>query len=428
MNQDFIWICLLIIASAFFAIAEISLAAARQIKLNVLVDEGNQQAKLVLALQVNSGAFIAAIQIALNAIAILGGIIGEAAFTPMIRELIAYFYQGDFLHPISFTLSFFFVTSLFILFADLIPKRIGMALPETIALKVAKPMMFCVTILKPFVVLFDGLSNLIMKLCRLPTERVDIVTAQDIVAMMDAGAASGSIQSHEYEMIGNVFELENRSLMSVMTVRDDIIYFDDQDTSQDISAKIINHPHNFYLMCDNNLDQIIGIVESKALLKKVLAGYQAEITPDMIEKDVFFLPDSLSLSEALEAFKHHTQPVAIVLNEYSLVVGLVTIKDVINVVVDGFNGQMTEQLILKRDANSWLMDGSAAIIDVSRVLDVAEMSDPENYETLSGFIMHKLKKLPQLTDSFLFSNYRFEVVDMDKLRISKLLVTKITNT
>ncbi|HEY7864687.1 MAG TPA: hemolysin family protein [Psychromonas sp.] len=425
MDGNFIWIIILIFISSFFAISEISLAAARQIKLNILVDDGNEKAKLVLGLQANSGAFFAAIQIAMNAIAILGGIIGESAFTPHLKQIISYVYTGVFLHQISFTLSFLLVTSLFILFADLIPKRIGMALPEKIALRVVKPMLICVKILKPFVMLFNGLSNAILKLFGIPTERVEVVTAQEIVAMMDAGAANGSIQSQEYKLIGNVFELESRSLTSVMCVRDDIVFLNEGDTHLDISDKIVQHPHNFYLVCDNGLDQVLGLVESKDLLKQVLAGEQATLKAEIIDREIFYLPDSLSLSEALEAFKCHTQPIAVVLNEYSLVVGLVTIKDVMSIVVDGFPTTLAEQLIVKRSDTSWLIDGSASIIDVGRCLSIKKFPDSENYETLAGFIMYKLKKLPKLTDYLLFKGYRFEVVDMDKLKITKLLVSKI---
>lgn len=425
MDSNVFWIVVLIVISAFFAIAEIALAAARQIKLNILLDEGNENAGLVLGLQAKSGAFFAAIQIALNAIAILGGIIGESTFTPHIKELISYVYQGRFLDSLSFTCSFLLVTSLFILFADLIPKRIGMVLPEKIALWVVKPMILCVALLKPFVLFFNSLSDIILKLCRIPTERVDIVTAQDIVAVMDAGAANGSIPSQEYQMIGNVFELENRSLTSVMCVRDDIVYFDMADSHSVISEKILQHPHNFYLVCDNGLDSIVGLVESKVLLKQVLAGEQARLSPEVISKDVFYLPDSLSLSDALEAFKCHTQPIAAVLNEYSLVVGLVTLKDVMSVVVDGFTNSLTDPLIVARDQGSWLMDGAAAIIDVGRCLDIENFPEPESYETLAGFIMFKLKKLPKLTDFVLYEGYRFEVVDMEGLKISKLLVSKV---
>ncbi|WP_111978594.1 hemolysin family protein [Algibacillus agarilyticus] len=425
MNNDFFWIFVLIVASAFFAIAEIALAAARKLKLSVLADEGHDNAKLVLQLQAKSGAFFAVIQIALNAIAILGGIIGEAAFNPLIQEGISYFYQGRFLAEISFTCSFLLVTSLFILFADLIPKRIGMSLPEPIAMRVVKPMMFCVILLKPFVVFFNSISDAILRLCRIPTERVDNVTAQDIVAIVDAGAASGSIQSQEYQMIGNVFELESRSLMSVMSLRDDIVFFNTNESSESLSQKIIEHPHNFYLVCENSLDHIVGLVESKALLKQVLAGHDAEITADMIDTQVMYLPDSLSLSEALEAFKYHTESFAVVLNEYSLVVGVVTLKDLITVVVDGFSGSIDEEQIRSRDANSWLIDGAASIIDVARALDIDGFPEPENYETLAGFIMYKLRKLPTLTDHVIYAEHRFEVIDMDKLKISKLLVTKV---
>jgi CBS domain containing-hemolysin-like protein len=425
MNSDFFWILVLIMAGAFFAVAEIALAAARQIKLSILVDEGSEKARLVLELQANSGAFFAAIQIALNAIAILGGIIGESAFTPSIQNALSYVYQGPYLGDISFMCSFILIMSLFILFSDLIPKRIGMALPEKIALLVVRPMIFFVILLKPCVFVFSSISNTVLRLLRVPTERIDNMSAREIVAIVDAGAASGSIPSQEYQMIGNVFELENRSLMSVMSLRDDIVFFSIKESAESIRRKIIDHPHNFYLVCDNSLDDIVGLVESKALLKQVLSGREAEILPEMIDKKVMYLPDSLSLSDALGAFKYHAESLAVVLNEYSLVVGIVTLKDLINVVVDGFTGSHNEEQILRRDENSWLIDGSASIIDVARAIDIDTFPEPENYETLAGFIMYKLRKLPTLTDHIVYAGHRFEVIDMDKLKISKLLVTKI---
>lgn len=425
MNNDFLWIFVLIVASAFFAVAEIALAAARQLKLNVLIDEGNENAKLVLKLQAKSGSFFAVVQIALNAIAILGGIIGEAAFTPLIQNSIAYFYTGIYLPQISFTLSFILVTSLFILFSDLIPKRIGMSLPEPVALRVVKPMMFFVIVLKPLVLFFNGISDAILRLCRVPTDRVENITAQDIVAIVDAGAASGSIASQEYKMIGNVFELENRSLMSVMSLRDDIVYFDINESTQSLSAKVTKHPHNYYLVCNNGLDSIVGLIESKALLQQVLTGHEAKILPEMIHGKVMYLPDSLSLSEALEAFKYQAESFAVILNEYSLVVGIVTLKELISVVVDGFAGSQDEQQILSRDNNSWLIDGAASIIDVAKAINIKGFPEPENYETLAGFIMYKLRRLPVLTDHVIYAKHRFEVIDMQSLKVTKLLVTKL---
>ena len=223
---DLIGIALLILMSALFAMSEISIAASRKIKLRVMADEGNVHALAVLKLQEQPGAFFAMIQITLNAIAILGGIVGEQALSPYMQEILQLFYQGPLLGQISFVLSFLIITSLFILFADLLPKRLAMILPEAVAVRVVTIMRWVTFALTPLVLFFNGLTNIVLRVFKVPSEREDIVTTEDIVAMMDAGAEYGSLQQQEYDLIGNVFDLEARFLSSVMSPREQIVYFD----------------------------------------------------------------------------------------------------------------------------------------------------------------------------------------------------------
>ncbi|MGO2182541.1 MAG: CNNM domain-containing protein, partial [Pseudoalteromonas nigrifaciens] len=212
---DLVGIGLLILISALFAMSEIAIAASRKIKLRVMADEGNVQAAAVLKLQEQPGAFFAMIQITLNAIAILGGIVGEQALSPYVQNVLHFFYQGPLLAQISFLLSFLTITSLFILFADLLPKRLAMILPEAVAVRVVTIMRWVTYALTPLVLFFNGLTNIILRIFKVPSEREDIVTTEDIVAMMDAGAEYGSLQQQEYDLIGNVFDLEARFISSV---------------------------------------------------------------------------------------------------------------------------------------------------------------------------------------------------------------------
>ncbi|MEK9711822.1 MAG: CNNM domain-containing protein, partial [Thalassolituus sp.] len=215
--SDMLAIALLIVASAAFAMSEIGIAAARKIKLRVMAGEGDRKAQDVLDLQQNPGAFFAMIQIALNAISILGGIIGEQALTPYIKEALAVVYQGNALDEISFALSFFSITALFILFADLLPKRIAVILPEATAVRMVTPMRWVTFMVMPLVFFFNGVTNIVLRLLNLPTEREEQVTTEDIVAMMDAGAEDGSLQKQEYDLIGNVFDLDTAMISGVMT-------------------------------------------------------------------------------------------------------------------------------------------------------------------------------------------------------------------
>ncbi|WP_067094438.1 hemolysin family protein [Marinomonas atlantica] len=422
---DFFGIGLLVIFGALFAMSEIGMAAARKIKLRVMIEDGNEKAQAVLALQQNPGAFFAMIQIALNAISILGGIVGEQALTPYMKELVIMVYQGPLLDQISFTLSFLTLTSLFILFADLLPKRLAIIMPEAVAIRVVTPMRWITFLLMPLVFFFNGFTNAVLRLLNLPTKQEELVTTEDIVAMMDAGAEDGSLQKQEYQLIGNVFELDTLTIGSAMTPRDQIIYFDANESSEDISQKIIEHPHNDFLVCDGNLDKILGVIESKEILRMVLKGEKASILPSQVEKDLFYLPETLTLSEALNAFKIAPQPFAVVVNEYGTVVGLVTVKDLLSSFMgDLITPQYAEQIV-QRDAASWLIEGLTPIIDVMRSLEIDEFPDRNQYETIAGFVIYKLKRLPKRTDSFIHENYKFEVLDLDGVRVEQLLVTRL---
>ncbi len=423
---DLIGISLLILISALFAMSEIAIAASRKIKLRVMADEGSDNAAAVLKLQENPGAFFAMIQIALNAIAILGGIVGEQALSPYVQSVLVLFYQGVHLEKISFLFSFFTITSLFILFADLMPKRLAMIMPEAVAVRVVTIMRWVTFALTPLVMFFNGLTNFVLRLFKVPAEREDIVTTEDIVAMMDAGAEYGSLQQQEYELIGNVFELEARFLSSVMTPRDQIVYFDLNESSHDIATKIIENPHNHFLVVSGNLDKLRGSVESKDILRQVLKGEPANIKQELIETDVFYLPETLSLSEALNAFKSAAKPFAVVVNEYALLVGIVTVKDLMK----GFMGDLIthqgDELIIARDEHSWLVDGLTPISDLAKVLDIEEFPDQMHFETVAGFLIYTMKRIPKRAEHFTFNGFKFEVVDVEGIRVEQLLVSRIS--
>ncbi|ALS34941.1 hypothetical protein PTRA_b0464 [Pseudoalteromonas translucida KMM 520] len=425
---DLVGIGLLILISALFAMSEIAIAASRKIKLRVMADEGNVQAAAVLKLQEQPGAFFAMIQITLNAIAILGGIVGEQALSPYVQNVLQFFYQGPLLAQISFLLSFLTITSLFILFADLLPKRLAMILPEAVAVRVVTIMRWVTYALTPLVLFFNGLTNIILRIFKVPSEREDIVTTEDIVAMMDAGAEYGSLQQQEYDLIGNVFDLEARFISSVMSPRDQIVYFDINESSHDIARKIIEHPHNHFLVCNDNLDKLIGSVESKDILRQVLKGDAANINSEMLEKDIFYLPETLSLSEALNAFKTAVQPFAVVVNEYALVVGIVTVKDLMK----GFMGDLIthsdDELIVERDPNSWLVDGLTPIVELAKVLDIDEFPHQSHYETVAGYLIYTMKRIPKRAEYIQYAGFKFEVVDVEGIRVEQLLVSKIVPT
>ncbi|WP_287019578.1 CNNM domain-containing protein, partial [Herbaspirillum sp.] len=218
-------ILLLVVVSAFLSCAEISIAASRKIRLEMMSKEGVHNADRVLSLQAQPGNFFTVVQIGLNAVAILGGVVGEPALTPHMREIVSTFYVGPLLENISFAMSFLVVTAFFILFADLMPKRLAMAAPERAAVALVQPMLLLETLFRPLVWFFNSLSKWIFTLFGLPQVRQDVITPSEIHAMVDAGAQAGVLLTQEHHLIENVFELESRYVPSAMTPRDSIVYF-----------------------------------------------------------------------------------------------------------------------------------------------------------------------------------------------------------
>lgn len=411
--------------SAFFSLSEISLAASRRIKLKQLVDEGNINAARVLKMQETPGMFFTVVQIGLNAVAILAGIVGESAFSPSLKDFFLRFCDDALSQQLGSIFSFIIVTSMFILLADLTPKRIGMIKPEAIALRIVNPMRFCLAFFRPLVWLFNGMADLIFKLFKLPMVRNEDITSDDIFAIVEAGAVAGVLRKQEHELIENVFELESRTVPSAMTPREDVVYFDREETEDDIKLKIATQPHSKFLVCEGDIDHIIGYVDSKELLNRVINGQSLNLNTGVHIRKALIIPDTLTLSDMLESFKTSGEDFAIILNEYAMVMGVITLNDVMTTLMGHLVGPGQEEQIVSRDENSWLIEGGTPIDDVMRVLDIDDFPDSSNYETIAGFMMFRLRKIPKRTDYVKFSGYKFEVVDIDNYKIDQLLVTKV---
>ena len=424
LGTELLLILALVLASAFFSVAEMSLASARKLRLRQMVDDGDARAQRVLDLQDQPGHFFTVVQIGLNAVAILGGIVGESAFSPAFERLFALVAAPELARTLGFATSFLLVTSLFVLFADLIPKRLALAAPEAVAVRIITPMRLLVLLFMPLVWLFNGLSTLILKASGLPTRRNEEITTEDISAMVDAGTQAGVLHRQEQAVIENVFELESRTVPSAMTHRDSIVYLTLDEPEVDIKRKIAEQPHTKFPVCRDTVDEVVGYVDAKDLLRRALEGKPIALSEPGMVKTALFVPDTLSLAEVLEAFKRAREDFALILNEYALVVGLVTINDVMSTVM-GELVQPQEDQIVQRDADSWLVDGITSINDVRRVLGIEEFPDQESYETLGGFLMYRLRKIPKRTDCVSWAGYKFEVVDIDNHKIDQVLVTRL---
>ena len=423
--QNLLIICILVLISSFFSISEIALAGARRIKLKLLAESGDNRANKILHLQENSAEFFATSQIGLNAVAILGGIVGESALRPYFIELISPFYQGKMLDNIGFMMSFVLVTLLFILFADLIPKRIGMINPERVALTVIEPVLWSIKVFKPLAWIINGLANLIFRIFKVNMVREENITFDDVSAVVDAGAQAGVLLKQEHHFIENVFELEERNVPSSMTTRENVVYFTLRESEDSIRQKIANYPYSKFLVCKDSIDEVIGYVDTKDILVKLLSNQSQILLNETTIRNVLIIPDTLTLSELLDRFRSSKEKFAVVMNEYALVVGVITLSDIMMTVMGDWVAPIEdEQQIIQRDEHSWLIDGSTPIENVKHVLEMDDFPDWENYETIAGFMMYKLRKIPRPADFVEYEGYKFEVVDIDHHKIDQLLVTR----
>lgn len=413
-----VFLLLLLTLSAFVSAAEIAIAAGRKIKLQIMAKEGEVRALDVLHMQENPGGFITVVQVVLNAVAISAGAVGESAISPYLQLLIKH-------EAAASIISFVLITSLFSLLADLMPRRLAMSNAEIFAVRLVRPMMALTFIFKPVIWVFDGAANLIFELFDISTIRQDDITPEDIYAVMDAGAEAGVLKKQEHHLIENIFEMQERTVTSVMNPREHIVYFDSKTSTEEVVKVMIAQPHNKFLVCEeDDLEQIIGYVESRSFLALVLNQQEVSLTDKALLKPALFVPDTLSLFEVLEMFKSTGADFAVIVNEYGLVVGVITLRDVMSIVM-GELVTVEEQPIVQRTDNSWLIDGMTPIEDVIRALDIVNLPRSQNYETISGFMMYMLRKIPKKTDTIEYANYRFEIIATDNLKITQLLVTKL---
>ncbi|MBY0409747.1 MAG: hemolysin family protein [Burkholderiaceae bacterium] len=423
--QSLFVIVLLIAASAFFSMAEISLAASRRLRLRQMADEGDPRAGRVLRMQEQPGDYFTVVQVGQNAVAILGGIVGEGALSPHFSAFFALWISEPSAQTAGFLASFFVITSLFILFSDLFPKRLGMAEPERIAMRLAQAMAWCTTLLRPVVWLYSRGADALFRLFGLSSLRDDRITSDDILAMMEAGARAGVLAAREQQVITNVFELDTRMVSSAMSPRDRVAFFLRDEHDSVIRLRIAAEPFSTYPVCEGDIDHIVGYVDAKDLFQRVLNNQPISLADDGLVRKVLIVPDRLTLSEVLEQFRQVHEDFAIIVNEYSLVVGVVTLNDVMSTVMGDLVGPADEEQIVRRDENSWLIDGVTPVQDVLHALSLNELPHADEYETLAGFLMVMLRRVPRRTDSVVWGGYKFEVLDVDSYRVDQVMVSRL---
>ncbi|MFM2137820.1 MAG: hypothetical protein RJA57_127 [Bacteroidota bacterium] len=412
----------LILLNGLFSMSEIALVSARRSRLEHLADQGDRKAKLALEMSNHPELFLSAVQIGITLISIVTGVYSGDRFS---KDLQPYIEGIDSLRPYAETVStaliVIVVTFLSIIFGELIPKRIGLLRSEKIAKNVAGPMKWFARAFHPIVWLLNKSGNLFFRLFNIRRMKDDAVTEEEIKTLITEGAEAGTIDEAEQEIIERVFHLGDRNITSLMTHRSDIIWFNLDDNEDKIKEKILKEPHSSYPICEGSIDHIRGVVSIKDLY------VTADNTPFReIMRPALFIPENNSPYQVLEKFKESRIHSAFIVDEYGSILGLLTLNDILEAIVgDMPQPHIPEYEIRRREDGSFLVDGQIPFYDFLTHFEKTEwMHEGEHdFDTLAGFILHELERIPRTGDKLHWKDFTIEVMDMDGHRIDKLLVT-----
>ena len=425
MLETILIIFLIILLNAVFSMAEISLAASRQFRLEQMAATSHN-AKKLLNYAKSPNLYIGTIQLAVNLLGIFVGSFGEQSITPHIKTALTIFNLSEAaLNTTAMLISVFILSLIFMIFGDIIPKRIALLQREKLGCILVTPMGFIIAILRPIVFIVDMAVNFILQPLNLKSAEPE-VTAADLKAAVESASRVGVLENKEKKLIENVFSLENRASSSAMTTRDNIIYFDLDENINSLRNKILSHPHARFPICRSSIDQPIGYIESVHLLTKILSDEKFDITHPEIKKQIkpiLLIPDNISLLDLLERFRESREDFALVANEYGTIVGLLTLNDLFSAIMGDVVPIDQEQMIYKRDNNSWLIDGRVSIEEVKKIFGWKDLPGEGNYETIGGFLNFVMKKIPKKTDKYEFAGVIFEVMDTEQNRVDEVLAT-----
>jgi putative hemolysin len=427
MTTDILLLLVLILLNGVFAMSEIAIVSSRRARLVQMADAGSAGARHALTLASEPTRFLSSVQVGITSIGILNGAIGEASIASRLRVFLE---QVPALAPYAETLSLgimvVVLTYFSLILGELVPKRLALTHPEAIASIIARPMEILATIGRPIVTFLSVSTDTILRLLGVRQVKQPAVTVEEIRVLLEQGADEGVFEDAEHEMVTNVLNLDDRHVGAVLTPRSDVVFLDVRDAMDVNRQKLRQDPHNVLPLCDGGLDHVLGFVRSTAVLDKLLDGKTIDL-PALAEKPLF-VPETMSLMTLLEQFKRTHLPVALVVDEFGGVEGLVSLTDVIGSIVGELPSEPgDEPSIVRRDDGSWLLDGALDLDTVLRTLDAESLlsdHDRQHYHTLGGLAMLALGRVPRTGDLFQRGDYRFEIVDMDGNRVDRVLVSR----
>lgn len=417
----------LILLNGLFAMSEIAIVSARRARLAQMADDGDAGARHAMALAQQPTRFLSSVQVGITSIGILSGAIGEASIADRVRPLIE---RVPLLAPYAETLALAVMVAVLtyvsLIVGELVPKRLALTRPEAVASLVSRPMMAVARVARPVVGLLSLSTDGVLRIFGIHQVKVPGVTADEVRVMLEQGAEEGVFAETEHELMTNVLNLDERLVKSIQTPRTDVVFVDvraDRDASR---LALHGQPHSVVPLCEGGLDNVIGFVRTSRVLDAMLSAAPLDLAA--LAEPALFVPETMTLMALLEQFKRTHLPIALVVDEFGGVEGLVSLMDVVSAIVGDLPpGPGEESAAIQREDGSWLLAGAIDIDAVARTLDdeaLISEDERQHYHTLAGLAMLALGRVPRTGDVFERGGHRFEVVDMDGHRVDRLLATR----
>jgi len=415
----------LILLNGLFAMVEMAVISARRARLQRAADRGEVGAEAVLALQTDQSRFLSTIQFGITMISVATSAYGGARLADSLTVTFAEWpWIGAYAAEAAFGVIVVGIGFLTLILGELAPKRLGLMHPEAIAQYSARTLRPLMIFAAPAVWLLAVATDLVLKL--LPKRRLDSdqVTDDEVKLLMREGAQAGAFHETERNIVEMTLRLGDRRVAALMTPRPQVEFLDLQDSEEANIAKLLASHYSRFPVIDGGFEHVLGIVEVKDLLAAPLAGKPIDLRAAI--RPVLYIPETAPALKALELFKRQGAPMALIVDEYGDIQGLMTLNDLLESLVGDIAGPggEDERMVVQREDGSWLIDGMVPIDEVFDLikLDPTETPEERDYETLGGFMMAELKRIPQAADFVEIEGFRFEVMDMDGRRVDKVLV------
>ncbi len=425
---ELILLFLLLLANGFFSMSELAIVSSRKTRLRELAEAGDDRAARALAVAEEPTRFLSTVQVGITLVGTLASAGGGASLAASLAPLLAGLpVVGPHAYAVAIGIVVVFITLASVVIGELVPKRVALSAPEAIARRVAGPIARLSTLAYPVVAALAWLTEGILKLFGLGKAQDQSVSEGEINDLVQQGLKTGAFNPTESEMVAGVLELDQLPVTAIMTPRPKMVFLNLDDPDEINWRKIVTSGHSRYPVYQATRDQIVGVVTVKAIWANSAFGLPASLRNVM--SSPLILPETMTVIHLIEQFRKTGQHLALVTDEFGAIQGLVTMIDVMEAIAGDLpeRGRRSAPEARRRDDGSWLIDATLLIADFKELLalDVLPHEDTAEYKTAGGFVMTYFGRIPKAGDHFDHAGLRFEVIDMDRHRIDKLLVARL---